>query len=132
MLLPSDYYDFKWLFVPLAIFIRYLLNALLLFALFYGFKRRQWLYRKIQQSFPQKKDYGREIGYSAITSLIFAVFVWLCLGTPLRDYTLFYRGIDQHGIGWLIMSVPLSLLVHDTRFYWIHRLMHNQYRVNYR
>lgn len=115
----------QWLIVPFIIFGRYAVISLLLFSLFYVWKRRDWLRLKIQQRFPQNADYWREIGFSALTSVIFGWVVWLCLGTSFREYTQYYRDIQQHPIGWLVASVPLTLLVHDTYFYWIHRLMHS-------
>ena len=114
----------QWFFVPVIIFGRYVLFCALPFAFYYLWKRREQLHRKIQQAFPQASDYRREIVYSAITSVIFAVMVWLCLGTPLRQYTQYYTDPAEYGWAWLLLSIPLTLLVHDAYFYWIHRLMH--------
>ena len=121
---PTEFSSFQWLFVPLVIFGRYVVFAAIAYFIFYVWKRRDWLYLKIQQRFPTPSDYQREIGYSALTSLIFGVVVWLCLGTPFHTYTRFYSNIDQYGLGWLLLSIPLTVLVHDAYFYWIHRLMH--------
>jgi len=116
---------FKWLLVPLVIFWRYLIVSFLGFAVFYLWKRRAWLFRKIQQRFPKPADYQREIGFSALTSIIFAAVIWICLRTPIRDYTQYYTDIHQHNLWWLVAGVPLTLLIHDTYFYWMHRLMHH-------
>ncbi|MBK7938035.1 MAG: sterol desaturase family protein [Lewinellaceae bacterium] len=121
---PTEFPAQQWLLVPLIIFGRYVVFCAISYAVFYVWKRRDWLFRKIQQKFPLRSDYLREIGYSAVSSAIFAAAAWICLGTPLRDYTLFYSDIDQYGWWWLAASIPLTLLVHDAYFYWIHRLMH--------
>jgi hypothetical protein len=84
---PFDFSHVQWLLAPLFIFGRYFMVSLLLFAVFYGWKRRAWFVRKIQQKFPAGNDYRREIGFSIPTSPIFTVVSWLCLGTPLRDDT---------------------------------------------
>ncbi|MBV6442852.1 MAG: sterol desaturase family protein [Haliscomenobacteraceae bacterium CHB4] len=115
----------QWFFVPAIIFGRYVLYCALPFLFFYAWKRREQLYRKIQQHFPKPSDYQRETLYSALTSVIFAVVTWCCLGTPLRAYTLFYTDANQYGWWWLALSVPLTLLLHDAYFYWMHRLMHH-------
>jgi Delta7-sterol 5-desaturase len=115
----------QWLLAPIFIFSRYLFYAALLYGVFYIWKRREWFYLKIQQKFPSDKDLRREIGYSILTSFIFGLMAWLFIGTPIVKYTQFYRDISAHGIGWLVLSVPLTLLVHDTYFYWMHRLMHH-------
>ena len=93
--------------------------------MFYSWKRRVWFVRKIQQKFPAGSDYRREIGFSILTSLIFSFVAWFCLGTPLREYTRVYTDFDHYGIFYLIASVPLALFIHDTYFYWMHRLMHH-------
>ncbi len=122
---PTDFSTLRWMFTPLLIFGRYAVLSGALFLVFYVWKRRGWLYRKIQQRFPADRDYHREIGYSFLTACIFGAIAWLFLGTPLRQYTQFYTNIEEYGIGWLLLSIPLSLLIHDAYFYWMHRLMHH-------
>ncbi len=112
------------LIAPLLVFGRYFIVCGILFSIFYLWKRRAWVSRKIQSRFPIPSDFQREIGYSALTSVIFAAMTLLWLKTPLRDYTKFYTEINQYGWLYLAASVPLLLLIHDTYFYWIHRLMH--------
>ena len=123
---PTEFSPWQWLLVPLIIYVRYLVFAFAFYAVFYIWKRRAWFYRKIQQRWPQSSDYRREIAYSTLASLIFGVVAFLCLGTPLRQYTLFYTKISDYGLGWLLLSIPLTLLIHDTYFYWMHRLMHHR------
>lgn len=121
---PTEFSALRWLTVPLLIFARYFLISLAFYSVFYVWKRRTLLYRKIQSKFPKDADLRREIGFSALTSVIFAAMSWLCLGTPLRAYTQFYTDIHQHSLLYLVGSIPVILLIHDTYFYWIHRLMH--------
>ncbi|MBK8965540.1 MAG: hypothetical protein IPM36_02440 [Lewinellaceae bacterium] len=125
MLFPIDAPWYVYLAMPFVIFGRYFLLCSWLFGLFYLWKQRQWLFRKIQQRFPRRADYRREVGYSALTALIFGLVVALCLGTPLRAYTTVYTDISEYGIPYLIFSVVLILFLHDTYFYWMHRLMHH-------
>lgn len=122
---PTDFSPLRWFITPLIIFGRYAVLSGAMFLLFYICKRREWLYRKIQQRFPTDRDYRREIGYSFLTACIFGLTAFLFLGSPLRHYTRFYTHIDQYGLPWLLVSIPLSLLIHDAYFYWMHRLMHH-------
>lgn len=115
----------NWLLAPFLIFGRYAVLCLVLFSIFYGWKRRAWLSRKIQQRFPARADYLREIGYSLVSALIFAGMAALWLGTPLRACTKWYTDIHLHGLPYLFLSVGIILAIHDTYFYWIHRLMHH-------
>lgn len=114
-----------WWFIPLIAFGRYLLLAGLFFMVFYVWKKRSWRFRKIQLRFPKNADYRREIGYSALTAFIFGLMAWLCLATPLRAYTLWYTDVHLYGYGYVFVSFVLTLVLHDTYFYWTHRLMHH-------
>ncbi len=115
----------SFLIAPLLVFGRYFVTCAILFGLFYVWKRRAWLSRKIQARFPTAADVRREIGYSALTSVIFAALALVCLKTPLRAWTKFYTEVDQYGWLYLIASIGLLLLLHDTYFYWMHRLLHH-------
>lgn len=121
----SQFSMVKWLLVPVIIFGRYMLFCLMPFLFYYVWKRRTQWYRKIQEHFPATSDYRREIIHSAMTSVIFAAVTWLCLGTPIRGFTFYYTDVSAYGWGWLLLSVPLTLLIHDAYFYWAHRLMHH-------
>lgn len=122
---PSRFSAAQWGLVPLLIFARYLFVAGFAYLFFYVWKRRRYWYRKIQQRFPYPADYLRELGYSTFSSLVFGATAWLCLGTPLRRYTRFYSDVDDYGVGWLLCSIVLAILIHDCYFYWAHRLMHH-------
>jgi len=117
--------DWAWLIAPLAIFGRYAVLCGFAFILFYVWKKRVWIHRKIQRSFPQSRDYRREVAYSMLTACIFAAVALLCLKTPFRAHTLWYTDVSAYGTGYLLLSVVLIVLLHDAYFYWIHRLMHH-------
>lgn len=109
-----------------VIFLRYFILAGVAFLSFYVIKKQAWRFKRIQSKFPQKKDYFREIIYSIITSFVFAGVGYLVFLTPAVNYTQAYFKIEERGVGYLITSVFLIILVHDTYFYWMHRLMHHQ------
>lgn len=105
---------------------RYLVIAGLAFFIWYILLRKRILFKKIQQRFPSGKDYQREILFSLFTMFLFAFVAWFFLGQKeIRKHTLFYKDINQHGQLYFWLAFPLMLLIHDTYFYWIHRLMHN-------
>jgi sterol desaturase/sphingolipid hydroxylase (fatty acid hydroxylase superfamily) len=41
-----------------------------------------------------------------------------------RGHSKIYTNLDEFGVGYLIFSSVLLILLHDTYFYWAHRLMH--------
>jgi len=93
--------------------------------LWYVLLRKRISYKKIQLRFPVKKDYRREIIYSLVTMCIFAIIPTLILFTSFRNYTQFYKDIHQHSLLYFWLAFPLMFLIHDTYFYWTHRLMHH-------
>jgi Delta7-sterol 5-desaturase len=105
---------------------RYFLVAGLAFLIFYILKRNTRSKTKIQNRFPQNKDYFREIGFSVTTILIFGVVPFVLLKNPeIRQYTTFYNRIEDRGWTWFFLAFPVMLIMHDTYFYWMHRIMHH-------
>ena len=105
--------------------LRYILLAGTAFLVFYVIFKKKFLLSKIQQKFPQNKDYFREIGYSFITFLIFTL-VGVGLYNPMvRPYTNTYYQISEYGYFYLFLSFFLMIIMHDTYFYWAHRFMHH-------
>jgi sterol desaturase/sphingolipid hydroxylase (fatty acid hydroxylase superfamily) len=106
---------------------RYFIVAGIFFLLFYILLRPLKRARKIQQRFPKLDDYAREIGYSVITISIFAFVPLIILHFPfISRHTYFYTRIEQHGWLYFFVAFPIMFLVHDTYFYWMHRLMHHK------
>ena len=67
----------------------------------------------------------REIGWSLASAAIYGipagVVAW---GWQARGWTLIYTDTHASPLWWMPLSVLAYLLVHDTYFYWTHRLMH--------
>lgn len=104
--------------------IRYLFYAGLAFLIFYRIFRRRWHWRKIQQSFPGRRDYQREVVFSVVTILVFALFGYAIFSDWLRPHTRIYLDPGRFGWPYLFISVGLMVILHDAYFYWTHRLMH--------
>lgn len=106
---------------------RYFLVAGLAFIVFYVLLKRRWAYRKVQLRLPMRSDYLREAGYSVLTILIFTSVVWLLVAHPsIAPHTTRYRDIAEHGWAWYFLAYPLMFLMHDTYFYFAHRIMHHR------
>lgn len=107
-----------------VVFLRYFIVAAIAFGIFYWAKKESWRFKKIQPKFPGVKDYFREIIYSIITAFIFAGIGYIVFLTSLTKYTQTYFNIEEMGVGYLVFSVVLIIVLHDTYFYWTHRIMH--------
>lgn len=106
--------------------LRYLIITTLAFLIWYVWLRRTLFAKKIQQRFPRTIDYAREIGFSLLSICILALVPSTLLGNPDRvRYTQFYTDLSTHSRTWFWMAFPLMAIIHDTYFYWMHRLMHH-------
>ena len=105
---------------------RYFLVASIAFVLFYLLLSGRILYQKIQRRFPKKSDYLREIGYSSITILIFGIIVVVLNYPSIAPYTTRYKDISEHGWLYYYLAFPVMFIMHDTYFYFTHRLMHHK------
>jgi sterol desaturase/sphingolipid hydroxylase (fatty acid hydroxylase superfamily) len=103
---------------------RYFLFAGITFLVFYVLGRKFFTRFKIQQKFPVSKHIWRELKYSLLSVVIFAlngVFVFTCYrlgGTKM------YLDIHAHSWGYFVFSIFAFIVAHDFYFYWTHRFMH--------
>ncbi len=106
--------------------VRYLLFSGLAFLIFYVLFRRPLSRFKIQDKFPGWRHYRREIIWSLCSLLIFTLVAWVIYNPWVRPYTQLYKNIGEHGWTWFAVSIGLMIIIHDTWFYWTHRLMHHR------
>jgi len=111
--------------VYIILLLRYFIIAGIFFLVFYIIKPKRYLSLRIQKAFPKSCEYYREIGYSIITFAFIALFVVIVFRAPIRKYTMIYDHISDRGVSYFIISIFLALAIHDTYFYWTHRLMHH-------
>ena len=106
----------------------YFLWSAVLFVVFYVFLSSRLKSRKnISNTQPTLniKQTRREIIFSITSSIIFGItdlVIFVAIGKFFKVYN------PTSGIGdtlWLIASVPLLFIMHDTFFYWSHRAMHH-------
>ena len=105
--------------------VRYIVFAGLAFLFFYVLLKNKSLFAKIQKKWPAKADYAREIFYSFVTFVIFAITPLVLNNQYIRPYTTIYKGIHEHSMLYFWLVFPLMIIVHDTYFYWVHRIMHH-------
>jgi len=110
--------------VLFSIVSRYFLLAGIFYIVFYVWKNRKFWYAKIQQRYPENKHILREISYSMLSVLIFGAIIILTIVAGQKGYTRVYNNIHQYGYFYFFFSIILMIFLHDTYFYWTHRLMH--------
>jgi Delta7-sterol 5-desaturase len=107
-----------------AQFVEYGLTAGLAFVLFYILLRRALAGRKIQPTFPSNHEMRREIFYSLQSMAVFAAIGLLATILDRLGWTRLYFRIDHYGWLYFFFSIAALIFLHDTWFYWTHRLMH--------
>ena len=127
-IIPQTWPKVTQMFFGIAVenWVRYALFAGFAWLLAYLFFKKRWWRRKIIQRDPSAADVGRELKWSLLTALIYGL---VGSGTILLGKVVgmqFYRKIDSHGWPWFVCSIGVAIIVHDTWFYWTHRLMHHR------
>jgi sterol desaturase/sphingolipid hydroxylase (fatty acid hydroxylase superfamily) len=83
--------------------------------------------RKLQARQATGHDIRREILASLCSALVFSLMgASLVVGNRMGWMTI-YKGFHQAGPLYLVVSVALMLVAHDTYFYWTHRAMHHRW-----
>jgi lathosterol oxidase len=103
---------------------RYLLFAGGAWLVAYVVFGRSWAQRKIIPRLPQPSDVWWEVRHSALTIVVFAIIGTLTFLAVQHGMTHMYWTIGEHGWLWFWASLSLAIILHDSYFYWTHRLMH--------
>lgn len=104
---------------------RYFIIAGIFFLLFYKIFEPRFSKSKIQSRMASRKDFIREILHSMQSTLTMSVIAFVVLFTPFKSYTMLYTDLGKYGLWYIPVSVFLGLVIHDTYFYWMHRLLHH-------
>jgi lathosterol oxidase len=105
--------------------LRYFIIAGIPFVICYYILKGRLKKFKIQERSAVWKDFIREVLHSLKTISVLTGISYIVLYTPLHHVTRIYDSVDQYPLWWLFASVILSLVIHDTYFYWMHRLLHH-------
>ncbi len=106
--------------------LRYAVLSGIPFIVFYFLFSSKFIKSKIQERAASSKDFVGEIVHSLQSLVVLTLMGYIVLFSPLRTYSLIYHDIAQFPLWWLPVSFMLSLVVHDTYFYWMHRLLHHK------
>lgn len=105
-------------------FLEYILITGIYFIICYVLFKKTLESAKIQKKEISKKDIRREILHSCISTTVMSVII---LSASSWTNTKMYYNIDDYPIAWLIGSVFIGLILHDTYFYWLHRTLHHPF-----
>lgn len=114
-----------WALGALIVLLRYATFSGMLFLIFYILWKQAFAKLKIQPKIPKGRRIWHEVQYSISTAMVFA-----CVGVGIyflkqMGITKTYTTISEYGWFYFVLSFFLLTILHDTYFYWIHRLMHH-------
>lgn len=82
--------------------------------------------RRISPQMPTARQMVREILCSLRSIAIFGVVAGVIVFFALHRATRIYTRIEDYGWVYFWFSILLMIVLHDTYFYWTHRLMHHR------
>ena len=104
---------------------RYLVAAALMTIVLAVFWRAGLAERKLQARRATAGDIRREILVSLRTAVVFTLVTASVVLAALKGWLTIYWNFEKAGLTYLVLSVALMLVAHDTWFYWTHRAMHH-------
>jgi sterol desaturase/sphingolipid hydroxylase (fatty acid hydroxylase superfamily) len=102
----------------------YVLLACLSSAIFYVWFRRLWK-RHIASKPATATQINWEIVYSMRTVFVFGGVAAFMSFALFCGWTRIYWRVADYGWTWFLLSIPAMIFLHDTYFYWMHRLLHH-------
>jgi len=106
------------------VYISYFVFADLAYRFLWQAPDQRWQHKRIQRQFPDAGQVAEEIRLSTVTTIFFGVMIALIYAIDSLGWTQIYWTISDYGWPYLALSVAVIAVVHDTYYYWVHRLMH--------
>ena len=105
--------------------VRYFIAAGVFHLLFYTSKSSRWNSRKVNQQAYKKGQFQKEIKWSIVSSLIFAVAGTLTVWLWQQGKTQIYEELGWLDIIYIPVSLGVAMFLHETYYYWVHKAMHH-------
>jgi len=118
-----EWYEFALLSVT-VFFGRYALIPGLFYWILWKNPAKRWQHKKIQPEYPEQKYIKGEIAWSLMSLCIFVLVSIFLYFMYYEGYTKIYLDVSTYGWAYFVFSIVLMILLHDTYFYWTHRLLH--------
>jgi lathosterol oxidase len=118
----------NFLLVSLGIFIVIMLRYFIIAGLFYVLFHRTFIHyfknRKINDRHYSIGQFRKEIAWSILTGFIFSIAGTFTLLGWQKNKTLIYTDPAAYAWWYLPLSLVIAMAIHETYYYWLHRLMH--------
>lgn len=108
-----------------VIFIRYVMISTIFIGVFEVALKNKFTTRKITKTLRPVNQKWREIYWASITSFIFTVSGTIMLYFYLEGKTALYLDLNLNDFWYIPLSILITLLLHETYYYFLHRWMHH-------
>jgi len=127
-LLPSHPMFKPGLLVLLIFGLRYLLMAGLTYRFARPVRQGGWgrPHANAPTRFDAKRHVRRELAWSLLSLLIFALVNAVLFGWGWIRHSQVYFHFHDYPAWWFWLSIPVMIALHDSLFYWLHRAMHSR------
>src|SRR5262245_43048147 len=105
-------------------FLRYFLPAAPFFLVFWVWGPGWLASRRTQPAAPDALRIASEIAYSLMTVVVFSAIGTALFFAQRAGLTRIYLNLGERGWPYFWASIAAAILLHDTYFYWTHRLLH--------
>src|SRR5215217_6705378 len=117
-----DFTNPAWfLALTMAFFVvvigRYLFIAGLFYGIFYLWFPNHWKNKKINERQYKRGQFRKEVGWSSITALIFALSGAITVVLWQWGYIKVYSEASEYPIWWVPVSLFSGLVLHETYYY---------------
>jgi lathosterol oxidase len=86
----------------------------------------RWLsQRRISDKAPTFRQMSREFLYSCSSLVVYGLVGGFMVFAVTSDWTPMYFRVEKYGWIYFFATIFFTILIHDTYFYWTHRLMHH-------
>lgn len=110
--------------LSIIVFLRYVVVAGGFYLVCYKWKKSSWKYKKLGPPENNRNILFQEFKWSIATSIIFGIVGAFMFDAWEKGRTLIYNDFDSRGLSYTLISLVLMMFIHDTYFYWTHRLLH--------
>ena len=123
--IDNNFVDADIFYTIINIF-RYIFIAGGAYLFYYCLFKKKYERNKIQiNETITNSELKRELLASFQTIVVSTLFVIIFLYTPLDNYAKVYLNINDYPLWYIPVSVIIYLILQDTYFYWMHRLIHH-------
>lgn len=104
--------------------VLYCLIALIFYVVLYKWKAKKFQDKKIQQAAVNSLQLNREIKYTLISLSIFGAMGYCVYLVYEAGVSQIYFEAQRYSYIYFSVSIVLMIVLHDTYFYWTHRVLH--------